>query len=83
MIFKKCLFGCISKCDEPVVVTDNNSITAPLNIICCKSQLIEKHGSDNGTEKSLGEDILQSNAGSQFFECTEFPETFAIPEISD
>ena len=83
MIFKQHLLACISKCSEPVEETDNNSITAPLNIVCCKSTFIQKHGSDKGPEKPPGESVLQSNSGSQFFECTEFVETIAIPETSD
>ena len=51
-------------------------------VYCCKSRLIEKNCSDKGPEKP-GETVLQSNSGSQFFECTEFAETFAIPETSD
>ena len=83
MIFKQCLLACISKCAEPVEETDYNTVTALVSIICCKSQLIEKHGSDMGPEKPPGESVLQSNSGRQFFECTEFAETFAIPEMSD
>ena len=81
--FKDCCLACISKCNEPTDETDYTSVTAPVSIVCCKSQLIEKHGSDKGPEKPPGESVLQSNSGSQFFECTEFAETFAIPETSD
>ena len=80
---KDCCLACISKCNEPTDEADYNSVTALINIICCKSQLIEKHGSDKRPEKPLGETVLQSNSGSQFFECTEFAETFAIPETSN
>ena len=75
--------ACISKCNGPADETDYNSVIAPINVVCCKSQLIEKHGPDKGPEKPSGETVLQSNSGSQFFECTEFAETFAIPETSD
>ena len=81
--FKDCCLACISKCNEPTDETDYTSVTAPVNIVCCKSQLIEKHGSDKGPEKPPGESVLQSNSGRQFFECIEFAETFAIPEMSD
>ena len=81
--FKDCCLACIPKCNELTDETDYTSVTAPVSIVCCKSQLIEKHGSDKGPEKPSGESVLQSNSGRQFFECTEFAETFAIPETSD
>ena len=71
------------KCTEPVEETDYNTVTAPVSIVCLQESLIEKHGSDKGPEKPPGESIFQSNSGRQFFECTEFAETFAIPETSD
>ena len=81
--FKDCCLTCISKCNDPVDKTDYNSVTDLINIICFKSRLVQKHGSDKGPEKPPGENVLQSNSGSQFFECTEFAETFAIPETSN
>ena len=72
---KDCCFACISKCNEAADEADY-TVTAPLNIVCCKSQLIEKHGSGKGSEKPFGERVLQSNSSSQFFECSDFAETF-------
>jgi hypothetical protein len=80
---KECCLACISKSSEQVEETDNNTVTAPVNIVCCKSLLVQKHGADEGSEKSFGESVLQPSSSSQFFECTEFAETIAIQETSD
>ena len=80
---KECCLACFSKCSEPVDETDNNIVTAPVNIVCCKSLLVQKHDADKGPEKPSGESVLQSNSSSQFFECAEFEETIAISETSD
>ena len=45
---ERCL-ACISKCDEPAEETDYNTVTIYNTvIICCKSQFVQKHGSDKG-----------------------------------
>ena len=56
--FKDCCLECISKCNGPADETDYTSATAPVNIVCCKSQLNEKHGSDKGPEKPPRESVL-------------------------
>ena len=81
--FKDCCLACISMCIDPADETGNTSVAAPINIVCCKSQLTEKHGSNKGPKKPPEETVLQSNSGSQFFECTESAETFPIPETSN
>ena len=50
--FKDCCLACISKCNEPTDKSDYTSVTAPVNI-CCKSWLIEKHGTDKGQRNLL------------------------------